>query len=91
MSKSKEKKVNTNEKENLEKKKINIAWRTLAVIIFLAIFVLGTAISIRSKYLNVKQVGDNYTSVLMTDLKNTYTISITVFFINGSLIIKCSC
>lgn len=81
MSKSKEKKVNTNEKENLEKKKINIAWRTLAVIIFLAIFVLGTAISIRSKYLNVKQVGDNYTSVLMTDLKNTYTISITVFFI----------
>ncbi len=82
MKEKKEEKNNTNENTELKpKKKFNVPWRTLAVIAFLIIFILGTMISIRSKYLNVKQVGENYTSVLITDLKNTYTIAITVFFI----------
>ena len=78
-AKEKVKKTETsNDKEN---KKSKVPWRTLAVIAFLLIFILCTLVSIRVKYLNVRQVGENYTSVLVTDLKNTYTIAISVFLI----------
>lgn len=82
MSNKNKVKNNTNDNKENNKKNINVAWRTLAVIAILVIFIIGNFFSIRSKYLNVKQVGENYTSVLLTDLKNIYTISgITFLFV----------
>ena len=53
-AKEKVKKTETsNDKEN---KKSKVSWRTLAVIAFLLIFILCTLVSIRVKYLNVRQL-----------------------------------
>ena len=58
----------------VENKKRNVALRTILVIAFLLLFSLITIISLRSKYLNVKQIGDLYTKVLEQDLKNSFLL-----------------
>ena len=79
----------------VENKKRNVALRTILVIAFLLLFSIITIISLRSKYLNVKQIGELYTKVLEQDLKNSFfltgvTFGIVYFamYINNKVIKK---
>lgn len=56
----------------MEKKKSKL--RMIIVLLFIAIFAIGSFISLRGTYLQYKELGDNYTQVFFTNLQYKYII-----------------
>lgn len=55
--------------------------RTIIVLLFIAVFILLTYVSLRGSYLQYQDLGENYTQVFFTNLKYKYIIFIANFLI----------
>lgn len=73
-STSEETNKKTNDIKIEEKSKGKFAIRTIIVLIVLAIFALGTIISLRAQYLNTIEINSNYQSVFYKRVQNKYII-----------------
>ena len=58
----------------MERNKSKSKSRMIIVLLFIAIFAIGSFISLRGTYLQYKELGDNYVEVFFTNLKYKYTI-----------------
>ena len=56
-------------------------FRMIAVLIFIAIFAIGTFISLRGSYLETLEIGENFTSVFWKDVIYKYAIMFVNFLI----------
>ena len=62
--------------------------RTILVIIFVAIYILATYISLRGQYLEYRELGEQYVKVFITNLKYKYAItSMSFVFLSISIFI----
>lgn len=62
-------------------KKTNYAKRVVMVLTFLFLFALYSFISYRGEYLQVLEIGENYTSIFYTNLRYKYTVNMVIFLI----------
>lgn len=65
----------------MEKNKLRISkkMRAIIVIIFIAIYALGTYVSLRGQYLEYVELGEQYVEKFFTDIKYKYSIMGTTF------------
>ena len=78
---------------NTNKLKISKKLRTVIVVAFIAIYILGTYISLRGQYLEYVELGDQYVQKFFTDIKYKYLImgisfvllSIILYFTNKGI------
>lgn len=61
--------------ENNKKNKI----KNIIVVILILIIAIGVRIDLRSEYLEIKEIGENYISVFLTNLKYQYIMFFTIF------------
>jgi len=81
--------------EEMEKNKLRISkkMRAIIVIIFIAIYALGTYVSLRGQYLEYVELGEQYVEKFFTDIKYKYSImgitfvllSIILYFTNKGI------
>jgi len=81
--------------EEMEKNKLRISkkMRAIIVIIFIAIYALGTYVSLRGQYLEYVELGEQYVEKFFTDIKYKYSImgitfvllSIILYFTNRGI------
>ncbi len=64
---------------NKMKKKIN--WKRLIVILFLVILAIGVYIDIRGSFLEYKELGEEYITILKTNLIYKYSVTIVSFVV----------
>ena len=79
----------------MEKNKLRISkkMRAIIVIIFIAIYALGTYVSLRGQYLEYVELGEQYVEKFFTDIKYKYSImgitfvllSIILYFTNKGI------
>ena len=67
--------VKTQDKANIIKSK-NIIKRTSIIVLIIIIFVIVNLILLRAKYLNAMQVGENYTTIVISNMQTYYGIAL---------------
>lgn len=70
--------VKTEEKQN---KKRNIAIRNVVVILALLVVGIILLISFRAEYLNIKEIGEQYTEIFFKNIKNKFYLAGGIFII----------
>ncbi len=55
-------------------KKVNYKARVILVLVFIALVAVFMFVNLRGEYLNILEIGDNYTDVFMQNIKYKYTI-----------------
>ena len=72
----------------MEKNKLRISkkMRAIIVIIFIAIYALGTYVSLRGQYLEYVELGEQYVEKFFTDIKYKYSNGNNICFIKYNII-----
>ena len=70
----------------MEKTKKSFINRRLIVILFLIVYLIVTWIIARGKYLEIKEIGEQYVSIFYTNIFNRLIIAVVAFFISYILI-----
>lgn len=71
-----------NKEINKTQKKRNIAIRSIIVLLTIFIVGLGLIISFRAEYLNIKEIGEQYTDIFFKNVNNKLYLAGAIFVVN---------